>query len=111
RNVVNPKKDDTGKAFQDPGRHCTETATTGWEPGCKHGKDPVPCLVIDPFSGAGTVGVVCKQLGRDFAGSELNPEYCEMARKRVQDTQELTPLGRLARLAAIREPRKAIRVG
>ena len=40
-------------------------------------------LVIDPFFGSGTVGVVCQRLGRRFLGIELNPEYAEMARERL----------------------------
>ena len=40
-------------------------------------------VVIDPFFGSGTVGVVCQQLGRKFLGIELNPEYAEMARERL----------------------------
>jgi DNA modification methylase len=41
-------------------------------------------VVLDPFAGSGTVGVVCEWLGRDFVGVELNPEYCEMARRRIE---------------------------
>ena len=40
-------------------------------------------LVIDPFFGSGTVGVVCQRLGRKFLGIELNPEYAEIARVRL----------------------------
>ena len=40
-------------------------------------------LVIDPFFGSGTVGVVCQRLGRKFLGIELNSEYAEIARKRL----------------------------
>jgi len=47
-------------------------------------------MVIDPFCGAGTVAVVAKQLGRDFAGSEFNPAYVEMALKRLRTTPEPT---------------------
>jgi DNA modification methylase len=39
--------------------------------------------VLDPFFGAGTTGLVAMRLGRDFIGIELNPKYCEMARKRI----------------------------
>jgi len=44
----------------------------------------VVSLELDPFAGAGTTGVVSKRLGRDFIGIELNPEYFEMARKRIE---------------------------
>lgn len=40
-------------------------------------------LVLDPFAGSGTVGVVALRYGRRFVGCELNPEYVEMARRRI----------------------------
>lgn len=40
-------------------------------------------LVVDPFFGAGTVGLVCLEEGRRFLGIELNPEYAELARTRL----------------------------
>ena len=40
--------------------------------------------VLDPFAGSGTTLMVAKQLGRKWVGIELNPEYAEMARKRVE---------------------------
>lgn len=40
--------------------------------------------VIDPFAGAGTTGLVCWEQGREFVGIEINPEYAEMARKRIE---------------------------
>lgn len=40
-------------------------------------------LVIDPFFGAGTVGLVCQEQGRAFLGIELNPSYVELARARL----------------------------
>jgi site-specific DNA-methyltransferase (adenine-specific) len=40
-------------------------------------------LVFDPFSGVGTTAVACKTLGRNFIGTELNPEYIEVANQRL----------------------------
>jgi len=40
-------------------------------------------LVLDPFAGAGTVGVVCKRLERRFLGIDIVPEYIDLARKRI----------------------------
>ena len=58
--------------------------TVGWRPSCDcNAGDPVPGVVLDPFFGAGTVGVVAKQLGRNFIGIELKKEYCEMAERRI----------------------------
>lgn len=40
-------------------------------------------IVLDPFFGAGTVGVVAKKHERDYIGIEINPEYVKMAEKRL----------------------------
>jgi len=40
-------------------------------------------VVLDPFAGSGTVGVVALRHGRRFLGIELNPEYVAMARRRI----------------------------
>ncbi len=44
-------------------------------------------VVLDPFAGAGTTGVVAKKLGRNFIGIELNPDYLEMAKRRIGNMQ------------------------
>lgn len=68
--------------------------TTGWRPTCECGREDVkPCVILDPFLGSGTVGKVAQDLGRDWVGIELNPEYCEMAKKRTMHRQELLRLG------------------
>lgn len=40
-------------------------------------------IVLDPFSGAGTTAVVAKKLFRNYIGLELNPEYVELSKKRL----------------------------
>ena len=40
-------------------------------------------VVLDPFCGSGTTGVVALRYHRDFVGIELNPEYAEMAERRI----------------------------
>ena len=57
--------------------------TLGWQPTCDHDSEPVPSIVLDPFCGSGTTGVVALRHGRSFVGIELNPEYVEMARQRI----------------------------
>ena len=58
--------------------------TTGWRSTCECGGEPVQCVVLDLFNGAGTTGVVAVQHGRRYIGIELNPDYLEMSRKRIQ---------------------------
>ena len=40
-------------------------------------------VVLDPFMGSGTTGMVAKQLDRHYIGIELNPEYKELAEARI----------------------------
>ena len=44
-------------------------------------------IVLDPFFGSGTTGVVALKHGRDFVGCELNPEYVEIANRRTSSVQ------------------------
>jgi site-specific DNA-methyltransferase (adenine-specific) len=41
-------------------------------------------VVLDPFMGSGTVGVVAERLRRDWLGIELNPSFAELARRRIE---------------------------
>ena len=45
--------------------------------------------ILDPFSGAGTTGVVAEKLGRDYILIELNPKYIEMADNRTWNVAPL----------------------
>jgi DNA modification methylase len=44
-------------------------------------------VVVDPFFGAGTTGVVAMEEQRGFVGIEINPEYIEIAKQRLRGTQ------------------------
>lgn len=44
---------------------------------------PEDGIVLDPFMGSGTTGIVANKLGRHYVGIELNPEYVEMAERRI----------------------------
>ena len=50
--------------------------------GCPNGG-----TVLDPFCGSGTTGVVAEKNIRNFIGIELNPQYAELAKKRIADTK------------------------
>jgi hypothetical protein len=83
---------------RDPYRHCTENRTIGWEPTCRchenngspvTGHDPRPCLVLDPFGGSGTVGMVAAQERRDWLLIEAKEEYCRMSQRRTDGVMKL----------------------
>lgn len=44
-------------------------------------------IVLDPFFGSGTTGIVAMRYGRRFVGCELNPEYIEIANRRTNNVQ------------------------
>jgi hypothetical protein len=60
-------------------------------PGCRCHADWVPGVVLDPFFGAGTVGVVAEQTNRDWLGIELNPSYAELAQQRIVAARTAPP--------------------
>lgn len=63
--------------------------TYTWQQSCAcAAAEPAPCLVLDPFAGAGTTGLVSASLGRDALLIELNPTYVNMAAKRIRDHAE-----------------------
>lgn len=45
---------------------------------------PVGGVVLDPFFGSGTTGVVAMKLDRNYVGIELNPEYVDLAKNRLK---------------------------
>ena len=50
---------------------------------------PIGGTVLDPFSGAGTTGLVALRHGRRYIGIELNPEYVEMSKRRIMNDAPL----------------------
>lgn len=51
--------------------------------GCNAGWDSG--IVLDPFMGSGTTGVVALRMGRRFIGIELNPNYIKLAEERIKN--------------------------
>ena len=45
-------------------------------------------IVLDPFMGSGTTAVACEKSHRNYLGIELNPEYIEIAEKRIDKTHK-----------------------
>jgi DNA modification methylase len=65
------------------GEYAQNEAITHFERTCRCEADIQPCTVLDPFAGAGTVGLVADRLHRDAMLIELNPEYAEIAERRI----------------------------
>lgn len=57
-----------------------------WRPTCKHDAPVVPCRILDPFGGSGTVGEVGLTFNRAVTLIELNPKYIELIYKRCKVT-------------------------
>jgi len=43
-------------------------------------------IVLDPFNGSGTTGLVARELGRNYIGIDINPKYLDMTINRVEHT-------------------------
>ena len=62
--------------------------TLGWHPSCECSQHdafvPIPCTVLDPFSGSGTTALVARKHGRKCIGIELSADYCALTARRLQ---------------------------
>lgn len=65
-------------------KHCApfppELIETPMKAGC-----PEKGIVLDPFMGSGTTGIVCLKNNRNFIGFELNKEYAHISNKRIKE--------------------------
>ena len=64
--------------------HGAQSATIGWRCGCECDADPESSIVLDPFLGSGTTGMVCQDLGRKWIGFELNEDYAPLIEQRTK---------------------------
>lgn len=86
---------------RDPARMLGQLAVQGkLRPGCKCQAAWRPGIVLDPFFGAGTVGMVAEAHGRDWIGIELNPDFAVMARARIDSARFHTATTQEGSLAA-----------
>jgi site-specific DNA-methyltransferase (adenine-specific) len=82
-----PYHDHRGQVIgnRDPLRLASVYHTVGWEPTCTCGvAETMPCTVLDPFAGLATTAIAAASLGRSSIMIELNPEYCEDGRRRLE---------------------------
>lgn len=90
--AVGPKETRQKRSVWTVATHCFKDAHFATYPpnlikpcvlaGCRPGG-----TVLDPFFGSGTTGTVAEDLGRKYIGIELNPEYVEIAKKRITGQQ------------------------
>lgn len=99
-NLERKYRGDFGGLFDDPHKRNqgfsipwkpTSTPTIGWQATCKceGATGSARCVVLDPFNGAGTTGLVCDRNGRDYIGIEINAEYAQQARDRIRNDAPL----------------------
>ena len=68
-----------------PDRHIGHRPTCD----CENNTGSARCVVLDPFGGAGTTGLVADRLGRDAILIELNEEYTTLGSDRITDDAPL----------------------
>jgi len=76
--------------------------TTGWRPSCEcmapgfavMAPTPIPCVVLDPFAGSGTVGLVAYREGREFVGIDLAGGDKDLGGHTAHDRLKAGKLGR-----------------
>jgi site-specific DNA-methyltransferase (adenine-specific) len=59
-------------------------------PSCGCNAEREPGLVLDPFFGARTTAMAAQGLQRDWLGIELNPDFAELAARRIQEARART---------------------
>jgi hypothetical protein len=89
--------------------HYLQRTTLGYTPTCSCDADAVPGVVLDPFAGAGTVGVVCGWHGREFIGIELKQAHADLAHERI--AREGKPSGRRLEPAVVSDDQMTLEVG
>lgn len=80
-------------AREQGGEYVNTAKTIGIEPVCQCNASSRPGVVLDPFMGSGTVAQVAIETGRNWLGVELNPEYIELTKERIYQTQPPLPIG------------------
>lgn len=68
-----------------------EVGHAALRPTCLCEADVERGIVLDPFMGSGTTAVAAEQLGRDWLGIELNPDYAAEAMERIKAERDASP--------------------
>lgn len=74
----------TKEYFKPAEKQRLDYSEKGYKPTCNCNAEFTGGIVLDPFFGAGTTGLVALKQNKKFIGIELNPEYIEIAKKRLK---------------------------
>jgi DNA modification methylase len=67
-----------------------ELVSTGWEPTCQCGiEETERCIVLDPFNGVATTGVVSLKHNNYYVGVDVNEEYLQISRERFNPADDV----------------------
>lgn len=70
--------------------HIFDEQTAGWERQCDCDTDETePQIVLDPFMGSGTTGIMALKYGRRFVGVDLNQEFIDIAKERIRNDEDV----------------------
>ena len=89
RSMVRRGRPDQGDDNGDRPHLAKSVRTVGYGPTCDCAAPTAPGRVLDPFGGSGTVAIGANTMSVDATLIELNPDYAEMARRRVQGDASL----------------------
>jgi DNA modification methylase len=109
RGAGDQKPMDESNGWEGVPRGTVDPVTTGWAPTCDCPPPPegaaLPgCTVLDPFSGAGTAGMVALRCQRQYLGIDLYDKYIEMSVRRIVADAPLLNRVVVERVAAPSEP-------
>ena len=62
-------------------------------------------IILDPFFGSGTTGAVARKLGRNFLGIEQDPDYIDIALRRIREIPKVADHGLMTTPSKKSEPR------
>jgi DNA modification methylase len=68
-------------------KHSVPRETTGWRHTCDHDDGSAKSVVLDPFNGSGTTGLVAVRHNREYVGVDISDEYLDLARQRIDGIQ------------------------
>ena len=71
-----------GRAEKKLGKHPTQKPVTLIER-CLRASTNAGDLVLDPFTGSASTGIAAMSLGRRFVGCDIDPDYADLARRRL----------------------------